>query len=495
MILACSLPWGGWSPASWLILVITVAVRPCRMSSAWALTQSSMAGSRGWWKHQAAFHRYSSTWMKSTRMVMVMPRAAAWSWTRASWWMSPSTRTIRVRWWPGSRRPASSKTLPMVTSRLAVMSQAYQRFTARGAAGRARGGGWGGVEDAAVLGHPLMSFLPAAPPVLEGLCPRVRGLGAAAAGLGPHRHALAVRRDRQRRQVLPGLPGPGQLLLVPRPVLAEPLRVCRSRQGDLLQLPLADADPRDRQHELARLLIRARPAEHLRQLLQRPGVPARRQVQHRITREQRPRAPHPGPVTDPPHHHRAQPGHHRPGMPTLGASPPHPVRAAHLRQPDLPLSLGVQAQLDQPPQQVPALLDDQQLHRVQRHRPGRLHRQPRQPIRQRPQPGQHQLRARRQPTQPVLFHQRLPFRGPGLRTSGPYGTEASPTPSHAPATSELTPKEPHPCGNHVVARVTADGSGGNGEEGGAGAPGEVLMLTPRGPMVHTPSREPYGLKA
>jgi len=34
------------------------------------------------------------------------------------------------------------------------------------------------------------------------------------------------------------------------------------------------------------------------------------------------------------------------------------------------------------------------------------------------------------------------------------------------------------CGNHVVARVTADGSGGNGEEGGAGGPGEVLTLTP-----------------
>ena len=40
------------------------------------------------------------------------------------------------------------------------------------------------------------------------------------------------------------------------------------------------------------------------------------------------------------------------------------------------------------------------------------------------------------------------------------------------------PPGAHDCGNHVVARVTADGSGGNGEEGGAGGPGEVLTLTP-----------------
>src|SRR6202040_855889 len=40
------------------------------------------------------------------------------------------------------------------------------------------------------------------------------------------------------------------------------------------------------------------------------------------------------------------------------------------------------------------------------------------------------------------------------------------------------PPGAHDCGNHVVARVTADGSGGNGEEGGAGVPGEVLTLSP-----------------
>jgi hypothetical protein len=46
--------------------------------------------------------------------------------------MSPSTSAIQVRRRPGSRRSASSKTLPMVTSRPAVMSVVYQRFTARG---------------------------------------------------------------------------------------------------------------------------------------------------------------------------------------------------------------------------------------------------------------------------------------------------------------------------------------------------------------------------
>ena len=98
MILACSLPGsGGCSSASRAIRAITSAARPCRMSSPWAVTQSSMAGSRGAWKHQAAFHRYSSTWMKSTRMARVMPRAAAWAWNRPSWWMSPSTSAIQVR--------------------------------------------------------------------------------------------------------------------------------------------------------------------------------------------------------------------------------------------------------------------------------------------------------------------------------------------------------------------------------------------------------------
>src|SRR5207247_392703 len=73
------------SSASRVIRAITSGTRPCRMSSAWSVTQSSMAGSRGGWKHQAAFHRYSSTWMKSITTARVIPRAAAAAWIRPSW--------------------------------------------------------------------------------------------------------------------------------------------------------------------------------------------------------------------------------------------------------------------------------------------------------------------------------------------------------------------------------------------------------------------------
>ncbi len=88
----------------------------------------------------------------------------------------------------------------------------------------------------------------------------------------------------------------------------------------------------------------------------------------------------------------------------LGASPPHPVGAGHLRQPDLALRLGIQGELDQPAQQLPAQLDNQQLHRIQRHRPASLPGQPGQPGHQRPQPRHHRLRASGQRIQPVLFH-------------------------------------------------------------------------------------------
>ena len=65
-----------------------------------------------------------------------------------------------------------------------------------------------------------------------------------------------------------------------------------------------------------------------------------------------------------------------------GAGPPHPVGAGHLRQPDLALSLGIQAELDHPAQQIAALPGDQPFHRIQRHRPARLIGEPGQPRRQ-----------------------------------------------------------------------------------------------------------------
>ena len=119
--------------------------------------------------------------------------------------------------------------------------------------------------------------------------------------------------------------------LIPGPVLAEPLRVSSGRRGDLLQLPLADADPRRGQHQLTRLAVGTGPAKHLRQALQRPGIPARRQVQHRITREQRPRALGPRPVRDPPHAHLHPALSPPPGMITLErarGTPSAPVTSA-----------------------------------------------------------------------------------------------------------------------------------------------------------------------
>ena len=112
---------------------MTSPARPCRMSSAWAITQSSIAGSRGGWKHQAAFHRYSSTWMKSITMARVMPRAAA-AWPGTGRAGSCPRRPGRSRSGGGRGRGGRprSKILPMVTSRPAVMSQVYQRFSARG---------------------------------------------------------------------------------------------------------------------------------------------------------------------------------------------------------------------------------------------------------------------------------------------------------------------------------------------------------------------------
>ena len=100
------------------------------------------------------------------------------------------------------------------------MSQAYQRFTARGPVLRAAGigrmtcSGVRGardldVEDAPGLGHPLVPFFSPVPVRLAKVRTRCTGaLAAAAPRLRAHRHALAVRRDHQRRQVLPLLPGP-----------------------------------------------------------------------------------------------------------------------------------------------------------------------------------------------------------------------------------------------------------------------------------------------
>ena len=311
--------------------------------------------------------------------------------------------------------------------RPAVMSQVYLRSSARGLSPARPGPGpmtCSGVRGcpAAMTSktHPVSAirwqpFFSPVPARFQSSVPSAPGTwcgGGAPPGASP-RPCRPPRSPAAAGSALPPRPRPGPPSPGPGPV--GPLRVGGRGDGDLLQLPLADPHPGRGQHELVRLLIRPGPAEHLRQPLQRPGVPQRRQVQHRIAREQRQHALDPGPVADPPHDHLTQPRHHRPGMTPLSAAPPHPVLAGHLRQPDLALSLAIQAELDHPAQQIPATPGDQPFHRIQRHRPARLPGQPGQLHRQRPQSRQHRLRARRQLIQPVLFHLRLPFRSPGLR--------------------------------------------------------------------------------
>jgi len=114
-------PGGCWR-ARRVIVAMTSAERPCRMSRTRAVVQASMAGSRGSWNAQAAFHRYSMTWIRSIRMVTATPRAAASASIRAIWCLSPSTRTIQGLSRPGSRRPASSNSQVTDADRSAVMS-------------------------------------------------------------------------------------------------------------------------------------------------------------------------------------------------------------------------------------------------------------------------------------------------------------------------------------------------------------------------------------
>ena len=130
-------------------------------------------------------------------------------------------------------------------------------------------------------------------------------------------------------------------------------------------------------------------------------------------------------------------------MTAFRAGPRHPVRAGHPRQPDLGCGLRIQAELHHTAQDLPALLAGQQLHLRQRHRPARRDSQPGQPRHQQPQPRHHRIRASRQRIKPVLFHPRLPFHRSRFRTSGPYGTEASLTLSHATTNSTAAHRATH----------------------------------------------------
>src|SRR5450759_2558501 len=97
---------------------------PSRTASALWRTQASAAGSASGYKHQAAFHTYSSTWMKSQMMETSTPRVFASARMRSIWWLAPPTSATQARVWFGSRRSASSKmactTLAASSTTLAV---------------------------------------------------------------------------------------------------------------------------------------------------------------------------------------------------------------------------------------------------------------------------------------------------------------------------------------------------------------------------------------
>ena len=213
----------------------------------------------------------------------------------------------------------------------------YQRFTARGAVLLLRDrvhecrecarAGPGPARRTRSRSRPSACgrFSPGPAPVLEGPGTLAGSLGGAAPRLGAHRHPLAVRRDRQRRQAL--------LLTVPDPGggswpgtgLAEPLRVSRRRAVicSSCRLPMltpvaASTNSRACWQEPDRLNICASAAA-ARNTPAAAGSAPRRAG----TATARP-SPRPG--TDPPHHHLPQPRHDRAGMTGLHAGARHPSR-------------------------------------------------------------------------------------------------------------------------------------------------------------------------
>ena len=157
---------------------------PRRILRAWSATHSSAAGSPLSKKDQAAFHKYSRTWMKSMTTVTVMPRLAASVVTVSICVLFPSTRTTHSRLCCRSRRSASSKAAAM-TAGMSSVTEAVSHFPRacgsrgfclpfglpglrlvlpsllRGGADDVPGGARdrGGVVNAGQLGHPLAAVL------------------------------------------------------------------------------------------------------------------------------------------------------------------------------------------------------------------------------------------------------------------------------------------------------------------------------------------------
>src|SRR6266498_178024 len=201
------------APTAWASIAAMVwAACPDKVLIAWVATHASAWGSPSAWKHQAAFHKYSRTWMRSMRMWTLTPRRAASARARSSWWRAPSTSTTQVRRWVGSRCSAWSKTAWMTCS-LSAVTEPVSHFAWAALVAAALGGGGGDADDivaaaggrGGVVGHPqgghpfACGFLAAGQP--GAIRPRPFGLGRLQGRLpqrlGAHHHALAVHRQHQ----------------------------------------------------------------------------------------------------------------------------------------------------------------------------------------------------------------------------------------------------------------------------------------------------------
>jgi hypothetical protein len=112
---------------------------PCRILLTWVRTQVSAAGSPAGWKHHAAFHTYSITWIRSMTMVTVTLCRRASARMRSIWWVLPSTSATQVRRCCGSRRVASANPSAMTVAASWVIEAVSHFPAATGCGRRSRG--------------------------------------------------------------------------------------------------------------------------------------------------------------------------------------------------------------------------------------------------------------------------------------------------------------------------------------------------------------------
>src|SRR6266508_707909 len=309
----------------------TVLARPARMAWAWLATHPSAALSPSRQKHQAAFHRYSMTWMKSMMMCTRASWSAAWVLMRSIWWLLPSTRATQVRRWSGSRRVASSKTAAM-TSAASAATLAVSHLP------RAAGPGWAGRGGWSLVAVALLAFGQAGGQLAAG-----RGLGGGLPKrLGAHDDALGVAGQHQHV-------GIGALLWCAGGV--EVLDVGRGAHGQLLCLALAQQHPGGPLHRLHSGAERAAGGLDGRQAPQPVGVFLLGQAQRGVGGVQV--GGPSGAVGDARHADRAQHGGQATIVAAFDVAVVHPVGVAHPGKPSLSRGAEVQVVLQQLPQHVP----------------------------------------------------------------------------------------------------------------------------------------------